>query len=151
MSDFTFTTLATIPKLTMHWAINSTNHPDPNDPNAWVPYRYTPSLAAAIIFIICFAITSAVHVWQMFRFRAWFFVPFVLGGLMETIGYIGRAMSTKDIWDLNSFIMQSTLLLVAPAFFAASIYMTLRRIIVLTDDEVYCFLRSRWISRKLWH
>jgi len=148
MSDFVFTTLPTIPMLTMHWAINSTNHPDPNDPNAWVPYRYTPSLAAAAIFTVCFSVTTAVHIWQMARFRAWFFVPFVLGGLMESLGYIGRVISTKDIWNLTPFITQSTLLLVAPAFFAASIYMSLRRIIVLTDGEVYCFLRSRWVSRE---
>lgn len=67
---------------------------------------------------------------------------------MEFIGYIGRTLSTGDIWNLNYFIMQSTMLLIAPAFFAASIYMSLRRIVVLTNGEVYCFLPSRWISRR---
>jgi hypothetical protein len=46
-------------------------------------YRYDPSLAAAIIFIILFLLISAVHLYQMIRTRTWIFIPFVVGGFCK--------------------------------------------------------------------
>lgn len=43
--------------------------------------------------------------------------------------------------------MQSLLILLAPAFFAASIYMILGRIIVLTDGESHSVIRARWLTK----
>lgn len=43
-------------------------------------YRYSPSMAAAIIFIILFLIVTAIHSYQLLRTRLWIFIPFVLGG-----------------------------------------------------------------------
>lgn len=148
MTDTTTPALPTAPLPLARWSLNATSHPSINDPTAWIPYRYTPSLAAAIIFSILFFLTTAYHTYQMVRYRAWFWLPFVIGGLMEFVGYIGRALSSRDVWDLSDFIVQSTLLLVAPAFLAASVYMSLRRIVVVTRGERWCFLPSRWISRE---
>ena len=44
-------------------------------------YYYTPSIAAAAIFIVVFAVTTSVHFWQMFKTKTWFLVPFLIGGL----------------------------------------------------------------------
>lgn len=44
-------------------------------------YRYDPSMAAAIVFIVLFLIVTALHFYQMMRTRTWIFVPFVLGGV----------------------------------------------------------------------
>lgn len=57
---------------------------DINDPNTFVFYRYHPSLLAAVIFVL-FGLTPAVHVYQMYRKRAWFLVPFIIGGLRKYI------------------------------------------------------------------
>lgn len=43
--------------------------------------------------------------------------------------------------------MQSLLLLVAPAFFAASIYIILGRIILLTDGERHSLVRQKWLTK----
>jgi hypothetical protein len=43
--------------------------------------------------------------------------------------------------------MQSLLLLLAPALFAASIYMILGRIIRLTDGEPCSIIRARWLTK----
>ena len=43
--------------------------------------------------------------------------------------------------------MQSILLLVAPALFAASIYMTLGRIILLTDGEKHSLISRKWLTK----
>jgi hypothetical protein len=43
--------------------------------------------------------------------------------------------------------VQSILLLVAPALFAASIYMTLGRIIMLVDGEAHSIIAKRWLTK----
>lgn len=43
--------------------------------------------------------------------------------------------------------MQSLLLLVAPALFAASIYIILGRIILLTDGEKHSLIRQKWLTK----
>jgi hypothetical protein len=43
--------------------------------------------------------------------------------------------------------MQYLLLLVAPALFAASIYIILGRIIILVDGERYALIRQKWLTK----
>jgi hypothetical protein len=68
---------------------------------------------------------------------------------MEMIGYIGRILSSRQSpnWTLGPFIMQSTLLLIAPSLFTASIYMMLGRIIVAVDGEKYSLIKKRWLTK----
>ena len=63
------------------------------------------------------------------------------------MGYIGRILSTNDLWALGPFIMQSLLLLIAPALFAASIYIILGRIILLVGDERYPLICRKWLTK----
>ncbi|KAJ6185096.1 hypothetical protein N7519_006397 [Penicillium mononematosum] len=116
----------------------SSSHP------GWTAYEYYPSMGAAVVFVICFAIVTLMHTYHLFRTRTWFFIPLVIGGYFELVGYIGRAMSSKESpdWTIGPYVMQSTLLLVAPALFAASIYMELGRIIVMifVAGDVLSFL-----------
>jgi hypothetical protein len=68
---------------------------------------------------------------------------------VETIGYVGRAISATQSpnWSTGPYIIQSLLLLLAPALFAASIYMVLGRIIVLTDGEAHSPIKARWLTK----
>lgn len=43
--------------------------------------------------------------------------------------------------------MQSVLILIAPALMAASIYMILGRIILLTEGEKYALIKRRWLTK----
>lgn len=43
-------------------------------------YRYTPSLPAAIATLVIFAILSCLHIWRLSKARAWYFIPFAVGG-----------------------------------------------------------------------
>jgi len=52
-----------------------------DDPNAYVLYRYYPSQVAAIIFVVLFALTTILHIFQLIRKRTWYFIPLVVGGL----------------------------------------------------------------------
>jgi len=46
-------------------------------------FRYNPSMAAAIIFLILFLLITALHFFQMIRTKTWIFIPFVIGGVCE--------------------------------------------------------------------
>ncbi|MCJ1281756.1 hypothetical protein MMC26_001079 [Xylographa opegraphella] len=112
-------------------------------------YRYDPSLPAAVIFIVLFIAATALHIFRLFRTRTWFFIPLIVGGFFEWIGYVGRALSASQTpdWTLGPYIIQALLLLVAPALFAASIYMQLGRIILATDGEKYSLIKRTWLTK----
>ncbi|CAD6441715.1 c2c8fc5d-42c5-4a6d-9e79-da2db35c54fa [Sclerotinia trifoliorum] len=113
-------------------------------------YHYNPSSAAAIIFIVLFGISAIFHIYQLSAKRTWYFIPFIIGGLFEFIGYLGRYMNSRQAyakWTLGPYLLQSLFILLAPAFFAASIYMVLGRIILLTDGEQYSLIRARWLTK----
>jgi hypothetical protein len=61
--------------------MSQAQRPSLDDPNVWVPYRYEPNLGAAVAFAILFAIATIWHTVTMVRKRAWFFIPFVIGGI----------------------------------------------------------------------
>lgn len=123
--------------------------PSMDDKKPFEFYKYEPSLAAAIVFAVLFLISSVLHTIQLVRTRTWYFTPLVIGGVMEGIGFVGRIMSSRETpkWTLGPFIIQSILLLVAPALFAASIYMVLGRIIIAIDGEGFSVIKKRWLTK----
>lgn len=50
-------------------------------------------------------------------------------------------------WTLGPYVMQSTLLLIAPALFAASIYMELGRVILMVKGEQLALVRVSWMTK----
>ncbi|KZM20554.1 uncharacterized protein EKO05_0011075 [Ascochyta rabiei] len=121
--------------------------PSLDDPAVWVPYRYHPSRTAAIIFVVAFSLTTLLHTFQLCKRKTRYFIPLVVGGIFEILGYVGRILSTNDLWALGPFIMQSLLLLIAPALFAASIYIVLGRIILMVDGEQYSLIHQKWLTK----
>ena len=65
---------------------------------------------------------------------------------VETVGYVGRFLAYKKTGELLPYVMQSTLLLLAPVLFAASIYMTLGRIVRSVQGDQYSLIRLRWLT-----
>ncbi|KAK7908933.1 hypothetical protein PG985_014811 [Apiospora marii] len=118
-------------------------------PEKFVFYAYQPSMAGAVILTVLFGLSSVWHVKQMVKSRAWYFIPLVVGCLFETVGYIGRALSSSESPDFtkNPYIVQSVLLLLGPTLFAASIYMILGRLIRLLDADTYSMIPPRWLTK----
>ncbi|OKL62593.1 hypothetical protein UA08_02373 [Talaromyces atroroseus] len=110
-------------------------------------YRYTPSIAAAAVFAGIFFLLAILHTVLLFRYRARFFTPYIVGLLFETAGYIARIFSHYDTVALGPYIVQTMLILVAPPLFAASIYMTLGRLILHLDAESESLLRVKYIAK----
>ncbi|KAJ5186911.1 hypothetical protein N7449_009905 [Penicillium cf. viridicatum] len=116
---------------------------------AFAFYHYDPSMGGAVLFTILFMGTTFYHIFQMFKAKAWLFIPYVIGGLFEIVGYIGRAMSSKQSpnWTLGPYIVQTLCLLLAPALLAASIYMLLGRIILVLQAESHAILKKKWLTK----
>ncbi|KAJ5880674.1 Protein RTM1 [Penicillium subrubescens] len=110
-------------------------------------YRYTPSIPAAVVFAAIFLIVTILHGIQLWRYRTYFFVPFIIGLLFECAGYIARIFSHFDTKALGPYIVQTMLILVAPPLFAASIYMTLGRVIVALNCHQYSVVPVRFLTK----
>jgi hypothetical protein len=113
-------------------------------------FQYVPSLAANSIFIALFVISGSIHLYQGIRSKQWFYMTAaIIGCITEVIGYIGRILLHTNPFDFNDFLIQVSkfqyrrslvtrkvlnLLLVcltiAPAFFSASIYVTITKMLV---------------------
>ncbi|KAK0284242.1 hypothetical protein LTR35_005958 [Friedmanniomyces endolithicus] len=118
--------------------------------NGFEYYHYLPSMGAAVLFIVLFGLVTSLHLFLMIRSRTWFMIPFVIGGIFETIGYIGRAISASQSpgpYTLGPYIIQNILALVSPALFAASIYMELGRIVLMIHGDKALFLRRTWLTK----
>lgn len=99
--------------------------------------------------MIFFLLAALAHIFQLIRRRTWYFVVLMIGILTETLRCLARFANecqTPD-YTLGAFIAQSLLILIAPGFVAATLYMTFRRIILATDGEKYSFIKRRWLTK----
>ncbi|KAK2593404.1 hypothetical protein QQS21_008892 [Conoideocrella luteorostrata] len=110
-------------------------------------WDYVPSTVAAVIFIILFIAATLFITWRMVRTRTYFSIPFVIGGVFQFLGYIGRALAHDQTDQLGPYVMQSILILVAPALFAASIYMTLGRLMRSIHGERHSLIPIGWLTK----
>ncbi|SPJ92425.1 related to RTM1 protein [Fusarium torulosum] len=113
-------------------------------------YKYEPSMAAAVIFVVGFSVSGLYHTWQVARLRSWYFIPFICGCAVEAIGYAARAVNAGEDsgqWTKGPYIIQALLLLLGPPFFAASIYMVLGRLIRLLQADRYSVIRLNWLTK----
>ncbi|KAL2173322.1 RTA1 like protein-domain-containing protein [Thermothelomyces heterothallicus CBS 202.75] len=110
-------------------------------------YRYKLSLPAAITAIIVFSILTLLHIWRIYRHRSFYFTAFTVGGCFQVIGYCGRVWSHFDNMAIGGFVMQAILILIAPALYAASIYMILGRLIRTLHAEPTSIIPVKWMTK----
>jgi len=112
-------------------------------------FTFQPSLMLEVFFSVAFFCTVILHTVQMLQTRTWCFLPFVVGGYFECIGFVGRALLANPAhgWQLGLYIMETLLLLLAPTFFAGSIYMTFTRILRLTNGQKHSLLPAKWLTK----
>ncbi|KAH6618831.1 RTA1 like protein-domain-containing protein [Boeremia exigua] len=110
-------------------------------------YEYTPSVAAAAIFIVVFLILLVVHTFRLFKTRTWFCTSFVVGTILEIIGYGARAVGKSKPAAMVPYIIQALFILLAPILFAASVYMFLGRLIQATGCAHYSMIRPTRLTK----
>ena len=69
--------------------------------------------------------------------------------LPHTNMYFQRAIAANEAPDFTVpvYSIHTIFVLVAPSVFAASIYMCLGRIILITDGEQHSVIRGRWLTK----
>lgn len=112
-------------------------------------YHYHPSVAAPIAFAVIFLILSITLFFRTIRHKIRFLIAFIIGAFLEVIGYIARAYSAHETpdWTLGPFIIQALALLLPPVFFAASIYMSLGRLIRAVHREDLSIIRPTLVTK----
>ncbi|PWY84597.1 RTA1-domain-containing protein [Aspergillus sclerotioniger CBS 115572] len=98
-------------------------------------YGYVPSLAAGIVFCTLFGLSMILHMVQLVWKRTWWCAVFVLGCMVEVLGWAGRTWSAECPYNGTAFLMQISTLIIAPTFFTAGIYILLGRFIHLLGPE----------------
>ena len=91
---------------------------------------YAPNLAASLLFLIIFAISSLGFVVQSFLYKRWlaFSIALAVGATAEAIGYVSRLLLHNDPFSDIGFKLSVVLLTFAPAFLSASIYLILKQV-----------------------
>ncbi|KAK1657905.1 RTA1 like protein [Colletotrichum godetiae] len=93
-------------------------------------YGYTPSFVLTVLADVLFFLLLLVHIWQIIRYRSWYFVTFPIGLLFEIVGYVARSLSAKaNPYNLIYFILNYFFIVTAPVFLAAGIYTILSALI----------------------
>jgi hypothetical protein len=127
-------------------------------------WKYIPSLQASIVFAVLFLVMSCLLGLRMYKTRTWFCSAFVAGCiskplisringpanfslLVEVIGYVGRAFCTNNTGGLGPYIIQATFILIPPAFYAATIYMSLARIIRIVGADHLSIIRPQIVTK----
>ncbi|KAJ5890024.1 RTA1-domain-containing protein [Penicillium tannophilum] len=104
---------------------------------------YVPSLAGNAFYLALFAIFLVAQLGLGIRYKTWGFLAGLFGGLvLEIIGYLGRVQLHNNPFVFNSYLEYLICLTIGPAFFSASIYICLGRIVVVCGEQI-SLLRPR--------
>ena len=116
-----------------------------SDPNS--QWEYCPNYGAAISFCVFFGITAVAHILQAIILRKPFAAVIVMGAAWETAGYGFRIMSVRQEENSTYSDAQSLLILLAPLWINAFIYMILGRMVHFYLDRDRIFgIRARRIT-----
>jgi hypothetical protein len=108
--------------------------------------QYIPNLAGNIAYLAIFGALTAAQIFLGVRFKTWgYLVGMICGGILEIVGYVGRLMLNNNIFDNNAFIIYLVGLTIAPAFYTASIYLCLGRIITVHSIDL-SMLKPKWVT-----
>ncbi|EER27519.1 hypothetical protein CPC735_028550 [Coccidioides posadasii C735 delta SOWgp] len=99
-------------------------------------YFYDPSLPASILFTILYAFPAAFLFYTTIigprtgkYGHAGYFVPLCIGAAMEVAAYADRCASVKQPGSIPLYAVSSSLVVIAPVFICASLYMLMGRLI----------------------
>jgi len=102
------------------------------------PYNYIPTEWIGILFVVLYSLITAVHLFQAVRHKIWWLTfTFVLCGVGEIIGWIGRLWSSTQELPLSQdpFLMQIVCTIIAPTFMTAGMFFVFGRIINMVGSE----------------
>ncbi|OAP56868.1 hypothetical protein AYL99_08980 [Fonsecaea erecta] len=111
-------------------------------------YNYVPSFAAAVIFLVLYGLALIMNLGMMFWHRSWFWWSMNFAVAMEFVGYLTRAISIKNLDEKSVFIVQTVMILVAPAVMAAACYMAFGRVVLWVVPPRFQSARHLWVPAR---
>ncbi|KAI9760598.1 MAG: hypothetical protein M4579_001567 [Chaenotheca gracillima] len=102
-------------------------------------YDFSPSFALAIAFSVLFGSVTLLHTFQAVRYKKGFCWVMIMGGIWETVSFIGRALGAHDQQSSTYATISQLLLLLSPLWVNAFAYMVLGRMIYyyLPEKKIY--------------
>ncbi|KIM94827.1 hypothetical protein OIDMADRAFT_59993 [Oidiodendron maius Zn] len=100
-------------------------------------WGFCPSTAAAILFAILFGLVTFAHLGQAMHYKKAYSWVIIGSGLVQTINYIFRIVSIKNPNSLGPYAAWFVLILIAPLFTNAYVYM-----VVSVSNERWIFFPS---------
>jgi hypothetical protein len=129
-------------------------------------YAYNPSLAVAIAAAIFYTVAFLLTAIQWIRYRAWVWSIMVLAAAstcafslseyslkltrnaVEAIGYIARCASVQNTSERPVYVLQFSLIILAPVLMAACCYVIFSRILFLVVPQEARTFRLCWIPPR---
>ncbi|KAF3916204.1 hypothetical protein AA313_de0208388 [Arthrobotrys entomopaga] len=112
-------------------------------------FGYKPSLGFNAVLLVLFTISLIGFVTVGIRKKTWgFLAATTLGGTLEVIGYVGRVGGSQDPFNGlggQAFLIQISCLTIAPACYAAAIYLCLARIVIAFGTDI-SRIKPRWYT-----
>lgn len=106
-------------------------------------YGYAPNIGASIFFSAWFGILCLLALVLGIRSKTWTYTAALfMGSVLEMVGYIGRVLMSQNVWNQSAFQLQIVGLVLAPSFLAASVYLTLKHLVLYFGPE-HSFLKPR--------
>jgi RTA1 like protein len=106
---------------------------DPNSPDAIWPY--CPNEGAAIFFAILFLGTTVANIYFAAKYRLSFCWVLIMGAIWELVGFGMRAAATQYQQSMALYTPMLLLVLLAPLWINAFVYMLFARIVYYFDES----------------
>lgn len=98
-------------------------------------FPYKANSGAAIFFVVAFAVTGLVHIYQAYKTRALFMLVLIIATALQVLGYITRKLAIDNDPQLWSYVVSQTCIVVSPAFLAAQDYMIIGRMMSFVGPD----------------
>ncbi|KAI9354316.1 RTA1 like protein-domain-containing protein [Zopfochytrium polystomum] len=99
-------------------------------------FHYEPIKYAPYPIIANFGVAFIGHIVLAFKFKATYMIPMILGCLLEVLGFLARMKAANEPFDNGPYAIQQFLIIIAPVFFAASLYLVLKHLINAVDPAL---------------
>lgn len=108
-------------------------------------FSYAPNLAGNVILMCVFLLCTLAQIGLAVAYRTVSFgIVVSIGCAMEVAGYIGRIMLHKNVWG-SGMSLQAIMLVIAPSFLAAGIFLTLKHIVIYPGPKYSRLPPRGWV------
>ncbi|KAI1423588.1 parasitic phase-specific protein PSP-1 [Xylaria sp. FL1777] len=100
-------------------------------------FRYRPSLAANVTFLVLYFILMLVHLALGLRLKDWWFSGATMVGCgSNIIGYAARILLWQNPFSFVGFLLQIIFVGSAPVYYSAAIYVTMTKTVEKLDESL---------------